>query len=103
MAAVGLPEVKEYLGQAAANYSDASMGSALAAERADQANRCKVIGGDDSNADLREALLRRVARNLAMRNLPLGVMSDEAGSTRLGSSDPEVRRLEAAHRKLVKG
>jgi hypothetical protein len=101
VAAVDLAEVKAYLGQTGASHSDEAIESALAAERADQAKRCKVVG-DDANADLREALLRRVARNLAMRGLPLGVMGDEAG-TRLGSKDPEVRRLEAGHAKLVFG
>jgi hypothetical protein len=56
-------------------------------------------------SDLVEALCRRVARNLAMRALPLAVQMSNtdmgAVATRLGSSDPEVRRLEAPYRRLV--
>lgn len=54
-------------------------------------------------SDLAEALKRRVARNLAMRSLPLGVQSDELGATRVGSVDPEVRRLEGPYRRLAVG
>lgn len=50
--------------------------------------------------DLGRALIRRVARARAMENLPLGVVQDESGSTRLGSVDPEIRRLEAPHRRV---
>jgi hypothetical protein len=58
-------------------------------------------------ADLSEALYRRVAHNLAVRSLPLGVqatMSEMAVSTtRVGGADAEVRRLEAPWRRLVVG
>lgn len=70
------------------------------AELADQARRCRV---DPYNDALAGALLRRVQRALAMRNLPLGVLQDDSGSTRLGSTDPEVRRLEAPYRKVTIG
>lgn len=70
------------------------------AEVAAQASRCRV---DPYNAALAAALVRRVSRALAMRNLPLAVLQDEAGATRLGSADPEVRRLEAPYRRVVIG
>lgn len=70
------------------------------AEVADQASRCRV---DPYNAALGAALIRRVSRAIAMRNLPLAVLQDDAGATRLGSADPEVRRLEAPYRRLVIG
>lgn len=70
------------------------------AEVADQARRCRV---DPYNEALAAALLRRVQRAMAMRNLPLGVLQDESGATRLGSTDPEVRRLEAPYRKVTVG
>lgn len=73
---------------------------ALAAEVADQASRCRVEPYTDA---LAEAIYRRVTRHLAMRNLPLGVQMDETGGMRVGSTDPEVRRLEAPHRRLVCG
>lgn len=70
------------------------------AEVADQASRCRV---DPYNAALGAALIRRVSRAIAMRNLPLAVLQDDVGATRLGSADPEVRRLEAPYRRLVIG
>lgn len=72
----------------------------LAAEVADQASRCRVV---PYAAPLAEALYRRVQRALAMRNLPLGVQMDAEGGIRVGSNDPEVRRLEAPYRRLVVG
>ncbi|MFT4189847.1 MAG: hypothetical protein QM621_14880 [Aeromicrobium sp.] len=95
-----LAAVKEYLGPLAANQSDTAVGGALAAETAAQASACRVV---PYAPPLAEALLRRVSRNLAMRGLPLGVMSDEMGSTRVGGNDPEVRRLEGPYRKRVCG
>lgn len=54
-------------------------------------------------ADLAEALCRRVAHNLALRALPLGVqasITDSAVATNfVGGTDAEVRRLEAPYRK----
>lgn len=73
---------------------------AYLAEVADQAARCRVVPFNDA---LAAALVRRIKRARAMDNLPLGVMQDESGATRLGSSDPEVRRLEAPYRKSVLG
>lgn len=70
------------------------------AEVAAQASRCRV---DPYTAPLAAALVRRVSRALAMKNLPLAVLTDEAGFTRLGSQDPEVRRLEAPYRRVVMG
>lgn len=80
--------------------SEDAVNDAYEAERADQANRCRI---DPYAVPLAEALHRRVARNLAMRNVPLGVVMDEAGGTRIGSADPEVRRLEGAYRRVVIG
>lgn len=75
---------------------------ALAAEKAAQARVCTVPGDDDDwPADLAEALLRRVARNLALRKLPLGIAASEIEATRVAGTDVEVRRLESGHRRWV--
>lgn len=74
--------------------------AAIQAEKAAQAKVCKI---DPYTNDLQEALLRRVVRNLAMRNVPLGVQMDETGGTIIGSRDPEIRRLEGPYRKLPVG
>lgn len=81
---------------------------ALDAETASQA--MKVTYPVDENGDpvpapdLDEALKRRVARNLAMRALPLSVeIQNDFGPVRPSTSDPEIRRLEAAYRRRVVG
>lgn len=89
-------DVSAYLGQH--SHSDEAVIDALAAETAAQLAVCKVPV--EIPVDLRQALLRRVLRNLAMRSLPLGVQQDElSGGIRMGSTDPEVRRLESPYRK----
>lgn len=94
-------EALEYLGPTSATESDVQ--GALNAEAAAQRSVCKVPAAYP--ADLREALLRRVARNLAMRGLPVAVLQGDGdvGNTILPGSDPEVRRLEGPHRKRVTG
>lgn len=61
----------------------------------------------DDLADLVEALCRRVARNLAMRKLPLGVqpvITDVAATgVQISGNDPEVRRLETPFRRRFVG
>lgn len=56
-------------------------------------------------ANIAQALKRRVARNLALRGVPLAVLqgSADAGPTTLPGTDPEVRRLEAKYRRLPSG
>ncbi len=107
--AAGMPVVADavkYLGGAeAVSWTDEDIGDALNAEAAAQRTVCRVsaIYPDD----LREALMRRVARNLALRRLPLAVLTGDAeagvGSSYVPGRDPEVRRLEGPYRKLVFG
>jgi hypothetical protein len=92
--------IKTYLGQTGLSYDDDQIDSALTAELAAQDAVCRIR---DYTADLAEALKRRVARNLAMHNVPLGIQADETGGTRVGSIDPEIRRLEAPYKKRVVG
>jgi hypothetical protein len=99
-----LQAVKDYLEESATQWTDAQLMDALAAEAAAQARVCRT--GPEYPADLREALLRRVQVNLAKRALPLGVLQgdSEAGTASfVPGKDPEVRRLEGPHRKLVIG
>ena len=104
---MGMPSVDDvatYLRESAASWATEDLQDALDAEAAAQRSVCRVKAVYP--ADLREALLRRVARNLALRGLPLAVLRGdaEAGDTTiLPGRDPEVRRLEAPHRKLVFG
>lgn len=103
-----LAEVKDYLNSTqadlAASYSDAVIQSAYGAEQAAQRRKCRIPA--DFPADLAEALKRRVQRNLAMRPLALAVLQGDAelGSpTLLPGDDPEVRRFERPHRKMIVG
>ena len=93
-----LPTVEDVA--AALNKDATDIQATYDAEVADQARRCRV---DPYSPALAAALVRRVHRALNMQNIPLGVLQDEAGSTRLGSIDPEIRRLEGPYRKVVIG
>lgn len=104
VAASGMPDLDETRAYLRYDVDDTSRDSeiqnALNAEQAAQRAVCRVPAAYP--ADLREALLRRVARNLALRGLPLAVLQGdgEAGDTILPGRDPEVKRLEAPHRRM---
>ena len=104
--AAGMPdraEFKEYAGLTDTSRDD-EIDVALVSEAAAQRAVCRVPAAYPP--DLREALMRRVARNLALRLLPLAVLrgDGETGSdTILPGRDPEIRRLEAPHRKMRMG
>ncbi len=92
-----VPTVEEVA--ARLNKAASAIVGAYDAEVSDQARRCSV---DPYNAALAQALVRRVQRSLAMQNLPLGVTLDE-NAVRVGSTDPEVRRLEGPYRRYAVG
>lgn len=93
-------DVLDYLGETSWETEDVQ--GALDAEAAAQRRACDVPAAYP--ADLREALLRRVARNLAMRAQPLAmIVGDEAETSVIPGRDPEVRRLERAHPRLPTG
>lgn len=101
-----LPEVVEYLGDEI-SWGESEIESAYTAELAAQADVCRLPADGAYPAPLAEALGRRVAHNLALRALPLGVsanITDSAvATTRVGGLDAEVARLEAPYRKVVFG
>lgn len=95
-------DVLVYLGETSVVESEAAL--VLAAEAAAQRARCRIPAAYP--ADLREALLRRCARNLAARSVPVTQFTSFEGlgtSTRVPANDPEIARLEAPHRRLVVG
>lgn len=103
-AAAGMPvltDVLEYLGDTSATNDEVQ--SALDAEASAQRDVCRIPAVYP--ASLREALLRRVARNLALRGIPLAVLrgDGEVGDTVLPGRDPEVRRLERPYPKWSVG
>lgn len=96
-----------YLGTGS-SWTESEVSSAFDAEKAAQAKVCRVpLDADAWPADLAEALFRRVAHNLALRNLPLGIQASvsemSVQNTRVGGTDAEVRRLEAPYRRVVVG
>lgn len=96
------PDDLGYLG--GNSFTDAQIQRALDAEAQAQRDVCRVSAVYPDS--LREALLRRVKRNLAMAQLPLAVLqgdSESGEATTLPGRDPEVRRLEAPYRKLPIG
>jgi hypothetical protein len=100
----GLPNlaaVQEYLG--ATSASAEQIQDALDAETVAQAKVCRIPAVYDD--DLAQALKRRVARNLFLRGMPVAVLrgDGEVGDTVIPGRDPEVRRYEAPHRKLIVG
>jgi hypothetical protein len=97
-------DIKVYLGQT--SFTDDQIESARAAELGAQSRVVRQPAADAVwDADLAEALKRRVARNLAMRGIPLAMFSGDAdgGSLIPPGRDPEVRRLEGPWRKLKSG
>lgn len=99
-------EVLDYLGDTISWGVDEVQG-AYEAELGAQADVCRLPVDGTYPSPLVEALCRRVAHNLAVRALPLGVMptvTDMAvATTSVGGLDAEVRRLEAPYRKLLLG
>lgn len=109
--AVTVEVVQAYLGPAYAGQSGGAaydpelIEDALTAETAAQSAVIaeKYLTGGPYPA-LDEALCRRVARNLALRKIPLAIQTDElAGAVRIGGKDPEVARLERPFRRVVLG
>lgn len=89
------------------SIDDEQLGDVLAAETAAQNALCDTGDVEDADAypaPLRVALLRRCARHVAARGVPLGLLdAGELGAARLTRWDPEIERLEAPHRRQVLG
>lgn len=100
-----LADVEDYLGTATgavgmpSSTNPEAIQDALDAETDAQEDDCYVPAAYPLR--LRQALLRRVARNLQMRKQPLAVhLGDaESGPLVLPGNDPEVKRLEGPYRK----
>jgi hypothetical protein len=97
-----LATVRGYLAVPATVLSDADLDRMLATAVADQAARCTIPSGEVPALD--QALLRRVQREVAARNLPLGMVgldSSEYGPERLPFYDALVEEHERAYRTPV--
>jgi hypothetical protein len=98
-----LAAVRAWTGVPATAMPDDVLQNVCDAESAAQGEVCTI--GDTLSADLSQAFLRRVARHVAARGVPLGLLNVDAefGSSRLSKWDAEVERLEAPHRMVVLG
>jgi hypothetical protein len=94
-----------YLGENEHSWTDAELADALAAETTAQMNVCRVPASYPE--DLREALLRRAARNLAMRRQltaePRGEGDVDLPAVLPVAADAEVKRLERPYRRVPVG
>jgi hypothetical protein len=91
----GVADATTYLGTT--SWTSADIADTLAAEIAAQRSKCTIpVWYPD---DLRNALLRRVAHNLAMRLVPGAqpIGDSETGGSNLAPYDPEINRLEKPH------
>jgi hypothetical protein len=111
-ATVSADAVIAYLDGAGISYDPTQVEDALAAEARDQRSRCRFPTDPQTGAPVYtdahvEALKRRVAHNLAVRPLPLGlqatVTDGAALATVVAGLDGEVRRFEAPWRKVLTG
>jgi hypothetical protein len=101
-----IDDLDTYLGgDTGHSFTDDDLQDALDAEAAAQRRVCRVPAEFDP--DLRQALLRRCAVNLAKRRLPLMVLQGDAdagtASANVPGKDAEVRRLEGPWRRLAFG
>lgn len=109
--AIDLAELRAWVQVPATVLSDAQLQQVLDAETILQARACTVPRDPDTGAaldltpDLVQAVYRRVAREVAARGVPLGMLGadSEYGPSRLSRWDAEIDRLEAPNRRLVFG
>jgi len=106
-----LEEVRAYVQVPATTLSDEDLTRMFDTAKIDQAQRCNWPGSGDmppapQPASLEQALLRRVQREIAARNLPLGMVgldASEYGPERLPYFDALVEEHERAYRVQVLG
>lgn len=97
-------EIRDAIGVPATALSDADLTRIYDAEVASQAARCDVGADPDTfPAPLAQSLVRRVQREVAARNLPLGMVGidSEYGAQRLPNADSIIDDLERPYRKQV--
>ena len=109
--AVDLATLRAWIQVPATVLTDPQLQQVLDAETLLQARACRVPVDPDTGApldlgpDLTQAIYRRVAREVAARGVPLGMLGadSEYGPARLARWDAEVDRLEGPSRRLVFG
>lgn len=100
---VTLEQARAWIGIGVETLPDDQLQVIFDGEKANQATVCRIDPDVDQPA-LDQGLLRRVARAVEARNIPLGVIGDggEFGPVAL-TSDSELYRIEGPYRKFVFG
>jgi hypothetical protein len=101
-----LDDVRAWIKVPATILTDEQLQQVIAAEALIQARLCRVPQDPEAlPPDLVQAIYRRVAREVAARGVPLGMLGADAeyGTARLGRFDAEIQRLEGPSRKVVAG
>lgn len=96
-------DVIAYMGVSPAQTPTDQVDEALEAQLEAQQRTCDVTA---YGADLRRAAIRRAARSLAARSVPLGILSDLGefgGAAQLRAWDAEIEQLEAPYRFIPVG
>jgi hypothetical protein len=98
-----LATVRGYLQVPATLLTDEDLTRMIEAATADQTARCTIPPAPEGAAALEQALLRRVQREVAARNLPLGMIGLDAeyGPAALAAYDALVEQHERAYRTQV--
>ena len=98
-----LEDVRGWIRVPATVLDDQQLQTVIDAESILQARLCTV--SDPLTADLVQAIYRRVAREVAARGIPLGMLGADAeyGTARLGRWDAEIERLEGPNRRFTFG
>lgn len=92
-------QVRAWVAVTGTSITDDELDIVIAAELKAQARLCTVVPW---SPELTQALYRRVGRQVAAMNTPLGVTpSAEFGSRNLPRYDAEIERIEAPLRKQV--
>ena len=99
---VDLATARAWVGVPATVLPDDQLQLILDGEQTSQARLCR-IDPDNPQPDLDEALLRRVARAVAGKAVPLGLATTEYGPARIPILDGEIERLEGPTRMVVAG
>jgi len=96
-------DVRAWTSVTVQSLSDAQIAQIIATESALQAAACSWEV-DAYPVSLAQAMLRRCAREIAGRQLPLGLTADTTGEcapVRLPAYDVEIERLEAPYRVIA--
>ena len=101
-----IEDVRGWVKVPATVLTDDQLQQVIDAESIIQARLCTVpTDPDPLTADLVQAIYRRVAREVAARGIPLGMLGadTEYGTARLSRWDAEIERLEGPNRRVVFG